>query len=144
MVRSNVRDRNILFLCHDNACLSLIAEALAKEHLPPKTQVFSAGLNPAAVDPNAIQVLREIGIDVSAREAKRIDAVPIHDMDLIIALGLPHNSHPTGSSRVRLRHWDVGDPRREPGADLQTFRHVRDEIDDRVAALFLDHWRNTA
>jgi arsenate reductase len=144
MVRSNIRERKILFLCQDNACLSLIAEALAQEHLPPKTQVFSAGLHPAMIDPDAAQVLREIGIDVSTQETKGLDAVPIHDMDLIIALGVPRNSLPIVSSRTRLKIWDIADPRREPEANLQTFQRVRDEIDNRVGALFLDHWRSIA
>jgi protein-tyrosine-phosphatase len=46
MVRANIRDRTTLFLCEDNACLSLIAEAIGKRLLPPKTQIFSAGLAP--------------------------------------------------------------------------------------------------
>jgi arsenate reductase len=144
MVRSNIRDRNILFLCHDNACLSLIAEVVAKEHLPPKTQVFSAGLKPSKIDPTVIQVLREIGIDVSSQEAKGLDAIPIHDIDLVIMLGDSPDFHPLLSDRAKLRTWNISDPREDPGANLQTFRHVRDEIDDSVASLFLDYWRNLA
>jgi arsenate reductase (thioredoxin) len=66
MVRSNIHDRNILlFLCQDNDCLSFIAEAIARKLLPPRTQVFSTGLKAGEIDPKAIRVLREIGIDVS-------------------------------------------------------------------------------
>jgi protein-tyrosine-phosphatase len=68
MVRSDIRDRNIL--CDDNACLSVIAEAVARERLPPKTQVFSAGLTLNKIDPSTIQVLRETGIDVTTQETK--------------------------------------------------------------------------
>jgi protein-tyrosine-phosphatase len=142
MVRSNIRDRNILFLCHDNACLSPIAEAIAKEHLPPKTQVFSAGLKPGKIDPTTIQVLREIGIDLSAQEAKGLDAVPIPEIDLIIMVGEPSDSQSLPHARAKLRAWNISDPRETPGADLQAFRHLRDEIDSRVAGLFLDYWRN--
>ena len=129
-------------MCHDNACLSLIAEAIAKEHLPPKTQVFSAGLKPGKIDPTTIQVLREIGIDVSTQEAKGLDAVPTQDIDLVIMLGEPPDSHPVVSSLAKLRAWDISDPREDSGVNLETFRHVRDEIGNRVAGLFLDYWRN--
>jgi arsenate reductase len=144
MVRSNIRDRNILFVCRDNAGLSLIAEAIAKEHLPPQTQVFSAGLKPSKVDPTAIQVLREIGIDVSTREAKGLDAVPIHNIDLVIMLGEPADPHPVLPAHANLSIWNIADPRGNAAANLQTFRDVRDEIDDRLVGLFLDYWRNLA
>jgi arsenate reductase (thioredoxin) len=87
MVRSNIHDRKILFLRHDNDCLSFIAEAIARQLLPPKTQVFSAGLKAGEIDPKAIRVLREIGIDVSTHEAKRLDVIPTQDIDLVVMLG---------------------------------------------------------
>ena len=67
-MRFNIRDMNILLLCHNNDCLSFIAEAIAKQLLPPKTQVFSAGLKGGKIDPKAVQVLREIGIKVSTQD----------------------------------------------------------------------------
>jgi arsenate reductase len=144
MVRSNIRDRNILFLCRDNACLSPIAEAIAKEHLPPNTQVFSAGLKPSKIDPTAIQVLREIGIDVSNHEAKGLDAVPIQNIDLVIMFEEQPDQHPVLPAHANSSIWNIVDPRGDPAANLQTFRDVRDEIDDRLAGLFLDYWRNLA
>jgi protein-tyrosine-phosphatase len=76
-------------LCHNNDCLSFIAEAIAKQLLPPKTQVFSAGLKGGKIEPKAVQVLREIGIKVSTQEAKRPNVLPTHDIDLIVMLGEP-------------------------------------------------------
>src|SRR5262245_53007626 len=87
MARSNIRDRKILFLSQENDCLSFIAEAIAKKLLPPKTQVFSAGLKEGKIDPKAVRVLQEIGIDVSAQEPKRLDAIPTQDIDLVVRLG---------------------------------------------------------
>ena len=89
MVRSNIRDRNILFLSRDNGSLSLIAEAIATKLLPPKTQVFAACLTQNKIDPKAVQVLREIGINVLTEEAKGLDVVPTQDIDLIVRLGEP-------------------------------------------------------
>ena len=142
MVRSKIRDRKILFLSRDNSCLSLIAETIAKRLLPPRTQVFSAGLKQAKVDPKALEVLREIGINVPIQEAKVLDVIPTHDIDLIVALGEPGEARPTISSRAKWSTWDISDPCREPGADLQAFRHARDEINNRIGGLFLDYWRN--
>lgn len=142
MVRRNIRDRNILFLCHDNACLSLIAEAIAKQLLPPKTQIFSAGLKPERIDPKTIEVMREIGMDIARHRPKGLSEIPADDVDLIVWLGEAQETHAVFSSRAIERTWSVADPRQEPGSNLQSFRSVRDEIDKRVAALFLDYWRN--
>jgi protein-tyrosine-phosphatase len=59
MARSNIRGRSILFLCRDNGCLSFIAEAIAKKLLPPKAQIFSAGLKQDKIDPKALQVCNQ-------------------------------------------------------------------------------------
>jgi arsenate reductase len=142
MVRSNIRDRNILFLCRDNGCLSFIAEAIAKKLLPPRTRVFSAGLEQDKIDPKALYVLREIGINVLTQEGKGRDVIPAQDIDLIVAFGEPGEAQPAVSPRARRATWDISDPCREPGADLNAFRHVRDEINHRVGGLFLDYWRN--
>ena len=142
MVRSNIRDRKILFFCRDNSCLSLIAEAIAKRLLPPKTQVFSAGLKQDKVDPKALEVLREIGINVPTQEAKELDVIPTHDIDLIVALGEPGEAKPILSPRAKWSTWDISDPCEDPRADLKAFRHARDEINNRIGGLFLDYWRN--
>ncbi len=144
MGRSNIRDRKILFLCPDNSCLSVIAEAIAKKLLPPKTQVFGASLKQDTVDPKTLQVLREIGINVPAQDAKRLDVIPTGDIDLIVALGDPGVARPNVSSRAKWQTWEISDPCREPGADLDAFRHARDEINNRIGGLFLDYWRNLA
>lgn len=144
MARSNIRDRKILFLSQENDCLSFIAEAIAKKLLPPKTQVFSAGLKGGKIDPNAVRVLREIGIDVSAQEVKRLDAIPTQDIDLIVRLGDPGEGHIAVTPRAKCNTWDISDPCRQPTADLDAFRHARDEINNKIGGLFLDYWRNLA
>jgi arsenate reductase (thioredoxin) len=144
MARSNIRDRKILFLSQENDCLSFIAEAIAKKPLPPKTQVFSAGLKGGKIDPNAVRVLREIGIDVSAQEVKRLDAIPTQDIDLIVRLGDPGEGHIAVTPRAKCKTWDISDPCRQPTADLDAFRHARDEINNKIGGLFLDYWRNLA
>src|SRR5262245_3475524 len=144
MARSNIRDSKILFLSQENDCLSFIAEAIAKKLLPPKTQVFSAGLKGGKIDPNAVRVLREIGIDVSAQEPKRLDAIPTQDIDLIVRLGESDEGHIAVTPRAKCKTWHIPDPCRQPTADLDAFRHARDEINNKIGGLFLDYWRNLA
>ena len=143
-MRSNIRDRNILFSGQDNSCLSFIAEAVAKKLLPPRTRVFSTGLKEDKIDPKALQVLREIGINASTQDAKGLDVIPTHDIDLIVMLGKPGEAQPTVSPRAKVTTWDIPDPCREPTPDLEAFRRARDEINKRVGGLFLDYWRNVA
>jgi len=145
MTQSRIRNRNILFIGRDNGCLSLLADAIAKKLLPPKTQIFTAGLKQDQIDPRAVQVLREIGINVSSREIKEADVIATRDIDLIVMLGDGGEIQETGSPRARRRTtWEISDPCRRPEADLNAFRRVRDEINVRVGGLFLDHWRNPA
>lgn len=144
MGRSNIRDRTILFLCRDNSCLSVIAEAIANKLLPPKTRVFGASLKQAKVDPKAFQVLREVGIDVPVQDAKGLDAIPTRDIDLIVTLGEADETQTPVSPSTKWRTWEISDPSREPEADLNAFRHARDEISNRIGGLFLDYWRNLA
>jgi arsenate reductase (thioredoxin) len=105
MARSNIRDRSILFLCRENSCLSFIAEAIAKKLLPPKAQILSAGLKEDKIDPKALQVLREIGINVSTQESKERDVVRTPDIDLIVALREVGEVRPTVSPRAKWRTW---------------------------------------
>jgi arsenate reductase (thioredoxin) len=144
MVRSNIRDRRILFLSREDGSLSLIAEAIAKRLLPPRTQVFGASLKGGQIDRKAFQVLGEVGIDVSTQEAKSLDAIPTQDIDLIVMLGERGGPQATVCSRAKCETWDIPDPCQEPRADLDAFRHARDQINTKVGGLFLDYWRNLA
>ena len=142
MARANIRDRNILFLCQHNGCLSFMAEAIARRLLPPKTLVFSAAVKERRIDPRTVQVLHESGINVSSQEAKARDG--IGDIDLIIMLGEPGEAQPTAFPHAKFTTWKIPDPCQDSQANLETFRHTRDEIDGMIAGLFLDYWRNIA
>ena len=144
MSRSKIRDRKILFLCRENSCLGFIAEAIAKKLLPPKTQVFRAGPTQGKIDSKVLQVLREIGINVSPEKENVQDVAAARDIDLIVTLGEPTEALPPVSPRARRRTWDMTDPCNKPEADLDAFRNARDEINSRVGGLFLDYWRNVA
>jgi len=145
--RRTIRERNILFLCMNNSYASPIAEAIASRLAPPGTKVFSAGLFPCQIHPAASRVMQEVGIDISNHRSQGLDAVPMKEIDLVITLGDLKDSGASLPPKIRLDHWSLPDPGRASGGEAAiraVFRSFRDEIDKRVAALFLDHWRNVA
>jgi arsenate reductase len=140
-------DRNILFLCEDNSCLSQIAEAAAKHLAPPRTRIFSAGVKPSTIPPHVIQAMQELGISMSGQKSKGLADIPIQDIDLVVSFGDAHKKCDNLPRRAKVETWPVTtDLKAEEGstAPISTIRDERDEIDKRVFALFLDHWRNTA
>ena len=69
-MRREIRERTILFLCEDNACLSQMAEAAAKHLGPPKTRIFSAGVKPGSIPPHVVQAMKEMGINMAGQRSK--------------------------------------------------------------------------
>ncbi|MGE5060223.1 MAG: arsenate reductase [Betaproteobacteria bacterium] len=140
-------DRNILFLCEDNSCLSQIAEAAAKHLAPPRTRIFSAGVKPSTIPPHVIQAMQELGISMSGQKSKGLADIPIQDIDLVVSFGDAHKKCDNLPRRAKVETWPVSaDLKAEETstAPISAIRDERDEIDKRVFALFLDHWRNTA
>jgi protein-tyrosine-phosphatase len=70
MARSNIRDRSILFLCRENSSLSFIAGAIAKKLLPPKAQIFSAGLKQDEIDLKRCKCYEKSELMFQARSQK--------------------------------------------------------------------------
>ena len=140
-------EKNILFLCEDNACLSVMAESMAKHMSPPKIRIFSAGVRPGRIPPEVRRVLQEIGVEQSASTTKSVDQVPTNEIDLVVSFGDAHEQCGSLPSKAKVEKWAIPNPMRTPGespAALSAYRSGRDEIDKRVAALFLDHWRHLA
>jgi protein-tyrosine-phosphatase len=134
------RNRKVLFLCQDNACLSVIAEAIATRLGPPETQVLSAGIVPDHIDKTTVEGLAECGIDLSG-VSKGLDQVSRDDVDLIVVLGSLDGPAPIFPMRTKWEYWPVADPRKAPGIALESIRNAIDDVYTRVAGLFLDHWR---
>ena len=76
-MRREIRQRNVLFLDQDNACLSQMAEAVAKHLGPPKVRVFSAGVKPGNIPARVRRVMQELGINMTAQNSKSVDQVPL-------------------------------------------------------------------
>ena len=140
-----IRERNILFLCEDNACLSQIAEAMAKRLSPPKIRIFSAGVRPSTIPAQVYKVMQELGISLSGQSSKGVDKVPLSEIDLVVSFDNADKKYGQLPARAKVERWPVQQPANTNGADpvtLSTLRKERDEIDKRVSALFLDYWRN--
>ena len=146
MRRTNL-EKNILFLGEDNACLSLMAESMAKHMSPPKARVFSAGITPGRVPLEVRRVLEEIGVKLADSPSKSVDQVPLKDIDLVVSFGEAHTKCLSLPTKVKVENWPMPNPMQATGGSssvLSVYRHGRDEIDRRLAALFLDHWRHVA
>lgn len=125
---------NLLFLCVANSARSQMAEGLAKKIFSDKVNIYSAGSQPSGkVHSLAIQVMKEIGIDISNHTSKSYDSLPYDvrsSLDYVITL-CAEESCPVLDSRAKKLHWPLPDPAviSEIEEDqLKNFREVRDEI----------------
>jgi len=121
----------ILFVCIGNACRSQMAEGFAKSMAGAKIDVFSAGSRPAGfVARQTLEVMMEIGIDVSKQTSKGLSQIPQEKYDAIITMGCG-DACPHIATRKRY-DWKIEDP---IGRDPQTFQRIRDEIEQKVRSL---------
>ncbi|MBN1492021.1 MAG: arsenate reductase ArsC [Phycisphaerae bacterium] len=130
--------RGVLFLCVHNSARSQMAEGLARAILPSSVAVWSAGSAPApSVDPRAVRVMDEAGIDIAHQRPKRISDVPLGEIDTIITLCVEEIRVAIPGS-VRSATWALPDPAAATGSEqdvLDTFRRVRDELRERIERL---------
>ena len=123
----------LLILCTGNSCRSQMAHAILQS-LDPGLLVRSAGTQPAdRVHPFAVQVMKEIGIDISSRVPELVDTYAGEDWDYVITVcGDARESCPVFSGKVKTRlHIGFEDPSRAVGDEafvLDEFRRIRDEI----------------
>ena len=146
-MRRAIRDRTILFLCEDNACLSQMAEAAAKHLGPPKTRVFSAGVKPSPIPNHVRQAMNALGINMVGQHSKGLADVPIQDVDLVISFGDAHKKCGDLLPRAKVETWPVPkdlEPNKGATPDLPIVCDEGEKIERRVFALLLDHWRNNA
>lgn len=121
----------ILFLCVANSARSQMAEGLARAVFGDAAEVYSAGSVPTRVNPQAITVMAEAGIDISGHTSKSVNDVNAGSMDLIITL-CADEVCPVVPGRVERLHWPLPDPAGAPEQALAKFRVVRDEIRARL------------
>jgi arsenate reductase len=115
-----------------------MAEGIARTLAPAGMPVFSAGSDPAVVNPLAVKALAEIGIDISHHESKPIGAIPSDQVRTVVTLCDEENC-PLFPGDVERLHWGMPDPAAAEGNEesrLQAFRDVRDELRSRIPELF--------
>ena len=129
--------KGILFLCVANSARSQMAEAIARSLVPPGTKVWSAGSRPTSLRPEAVTVLREIGLDATGQRAKAASEIPVAEVDTVIALCAEEECPIFLGPAVQL-HWDLPDPSAVEATEterLAAFRRVRDELRRRITEL---------
>lgn len=132
----------VLFLCTGNSARSQIAEALTEARSAGTVRARSAGSHPKVLHPNAVRVLAERGIDISARRAKSLTRFTRHRFDRVITLcDKVREICPEFPGAPDAPHWSIADPATTGDSDEATypaFRQVADEIEARVALLLAD------
>jgi arsenate reductase len=146
-MRREIRQRNVLFLDQDNACLSQMAEAVAKHLAPPKVRIFSAGVTPGSIPTPVRKVMQELGINMTSQNSKGIDQVPLDEIDLVVSFAGADKKCAVLPPKAKVEQWAIPtmtSAQNNDFAALSTLREERDEINKRVFALFMDYWRNIA
>lgn len=129
--------KSVLFLCVANSARSQMAEGLARARLGGRVPVMSAGSRPTQVNPYAIEVMREIGIDLTAHRSKPVAAIDPAVVGAVVTL-CAEEVCPVFLGRARRLHWPIPDPASEdPSLSreemLARFRAARDTIDNLLA-----------
>lgn len=125
--------KRIMFVCKKNSCRSQMAEGFAKTLGAGKITVTSSGLEASEVNPTALKVMSEIGIDIGDQTSKPLSDFNAEDYDVVISLcGCGVNLPADWVVREVFEDWQLDDPAGEP---IETFRRVRGEIKERVKAL---------
>lgn len=126
----------VLFLCTHNSARSQMAEGLLRALGGGQVDVFSAGTVATAVRPEAIAVMRELGIDISAQQSKTLHRYLSEPFDEVVTTcDEANDACPIFPGAPRRRHWSISDPSRvggSKGEQLAAFRSARDELRRRI------------
>jgi arsenate reductase (thioredoxin) len=122
----------ILILCTGNSARSQMAEGLLRHDAGDRFEVFSAGTKPSRVRPEAIAVMRELGIDISGHRSKSVDEFAGQSFDYVLTVcDNAKESCPVFPGRTAIIHKNFEDPATLQGSEgqrLALFRRVRDEM----------------
>ena len=123
----------ILILCTGNSCRSHLAEGILEAAVGESVEVASAGSDPAGyVHPMAVEVMKEIEIDISAHTSKHLDKFLQREVHTVITVcGNADQACPIFPGQAEKHHWPFDDPAKATGSEEEiraVFRRVRDEI----------------
>ena len=134
---------NILVLCTGNSCRSQMAEGWLRHFGSEGDRICSAGVRPESVNPKAIAVMKEAGVDISMHTSDSVDEYIDKPFDLVITVcDHAKEACPVFPGATRTNHHSFPDPAGFTGSDeevLQGFRKVRDEIRDYCREFIADN-----
>ena len=134
-MQSNAEKLKILYLCTGNSCRSQMAEGWTRHLKNDRIKAYSAGVEPHGIDPRAVKVMAEVGIDISGQASKHLDTFQGIEFDYVITLcDQANESCPLFFGKTRRLHMGFDDPPKlAAGATSEEeamahYRRVRDEI----------------
>ena len=132
-------EKCILFLCVANSARSQMAEGLARKRFGSRVKVQSAGSKPSRVNPYAIEVMRELGVDLGAQHSKSVDTIDPSTVGTVITL-CAEEVCPLFLGESRRLHWPIPDPASDDASFsreemLARFRAARDELEAKIESL---------
>ncbi|HYL73244.1 MAG TPA: arsenate reductase ArsC [Bryobacteraceae bacterium] len=132
--------KRVLILCTGNSARSQMAEGLLRHDAGNRFEVESAGTKLGQVRPEAIAVMRELGIDISGHRSKHVDEFARQQFDTVLTVcDNARESCPVFPGAARMLHRNFEDPAAAQGSDeerLAVFRRVRDQLRDYLKVQF--------
>lgn len=130
----------VLFLCTGNSCRSQMAEGWARHLSGDRIEPYSAGIEAHGMNPNAVRVMREVGVDITGQSSKLASSLADVPLDLVITVcGHADENCPAFLGRARVVHVGFDDPPKlaktaaNEEESLGHYRRVRDEIREFIA-----------
>jgi arsenate reductase len=131
--------QKVLFLCTGNSCRSQMAEGWLCHFAGDRFDVVSAGTHPVGLNPYAVTVMDEAGVDISSHVSERVDPYLEQRFDYVITVcDNAQEACPVFPGAASKLHWNFDDPAKATGTyeqQLIVFRKTRDEIADRIRQL---------
>jgi arsenate reductase len=128
--------KSVLFVCVQNAGRSQMAEGFFKKYAPKEYEGISAGTMPVSeINPLAVEVMREVDIDISGQKSKEITEDMIRNSSKIVNMGCMDKVSCPTLFLQNLLEWNIEDPKDK---QIDKVREIRDEIEERVKKLVTD------
>jgi len=126
----------VLFVCTENACRSQMAEGFLRHHAADRFEAFSGGAEVGTLNPTAVDVMREVGIDISGHRSKDVSEFLGQNFHYVVRVcEKVKETCPVLPGAIWYLDWSLEDPaatKGTPSGRLAVFRRVRDEIEGRV------------
>jgi arsenate reductase len=132
--------KRVLFLCTGNSCRSQMADGIINHDYAGQVEAFSAGTESGGLNQKAIEVMAELGINISTNRSDHLDKYQGQTFDYVITLcGDPHDKCPLFVGGAERIHIGFDDPPKATGTEeevMNVYRRVRDEIREQLGAYF--------